>query len=638
MSLLAPAALILSALAIPILILYMLKLRRREVRVSSTLLWQMLLRDRQANAPWQRLKRNLLLFLQLLILAALVLALARPAIAVPAVASGSVVVLLDASASMNAIDVQPSRFEAARAAARSLIDTLSGGARMTIILVGRQPQTLVSAESDREALRRALEAARPSNGAADWEAAFALSGGAFGQQAEQTTIVIISDGGLPAEGLPPLPGDVRYVPIGRTDDNLAISALAVQPAQTGAELFASVANHSDTSRSAILSFYRDGNLFDSRQIDLPAGESASVVLAGLPASQAIYEARLSSAGALDQPLDALPLDDVAFAVYQPSGARRTLLFSPGNLFLEQLLAALPDLTPYRVIPSEGGELQLPEDQFDLYVFDGAIPGELPAADILLVNPPPNPLFTVGGTFTQTAAIPGGDIADHALTRFVDWDNVHVLQARQIDPPDWATILIEAEGGPLVFAGETGGRRVAVVAFDLHDSDLPLQVTYPVLFSNLINYLAPARAFDAPDSLRPGDSLTIRPDATVEQVVVASPSGRTISLPLGETGATLKDIDELGVYAVNYLSESSQSADFFAVNLFDPAESNIRPAPAIHIGQSAVPASSPNETGRRELWPWLAAAALAVLLAEWWVYHRRQAISPAWLDKLRFKRA
>ena len=88
MNLLAPAALALSALAIPIVIFYMLKLRRREVTVSSTLLWQMVLRDRQANAPWQRLRRNLLLLLQLLILAALILALARPAISVPTLADG----------------------------------------------------------------------------------------------------------------------------------------------------------------------------------------------------------------------------------------------------------------------------------------------------------------------------------------------------------------------------------------------------------------------------------------------------------------------------------------------------------------------------------------------------------------------
>src|SRR6266550_4321559 len=89
MSFLAPIALTLGLLAVPIIVLYMLKLRRREVEVSSTLLWQLLLRDREANAPWQRLRRNLLLILQLLLLIALVLALARPFWRVPTVASGT---------------------------------------------------------------------------------------------------------------------------------------------------------------------------------------------------------------------------------------------------------------------------------------------------------------------------------------------------------------------------------------------------------------------------------------------------------------------------------------------------------------------------------------------------------------------
>src|ERR1041385_9408348 len=108
MQFLTPFGFFLALLAIPIGLLYMLKLRRKQVQVSSTFLWMQLLRDQQANAPWQKLKRNLLLILQLLILAALVIAFARPAVQVPAVATGSVIVLLDASASMHATDVSPS--------------------------------------------------------------------------------------------------------------------------------------------------------------------------------------------------------------------------------------------------------------------------------------------------------------------------------------------------------------------------------------------------------------------------------------------------------------------------------------------------------------------------------------------------
>ena len=113
MPLLAPAALALGLLALPIVLLYRLRLRRREKPVSSTWLWRELVRDRAANAPWQRLRRNLLLLLQLLILAALVLALARPALPLPGLGGGNTIVLLDAPASMQAADgAAGTRFDA----------------------------------------------------------------------------------------------------------------------------------------------------------------------------------------------------------------------------------------------------------------------------------------------------------------------------------------------------------------------------------------------------------------------------------------------------------------------------------------------------------------------------------------------
>ncbi|RPI23674.1 MAG: VWA domain-containing protein [Chloroflexota bacterium] len=254
MEFLTPLGLLFAALAIPILILYMLKLRRREMPVSSTLLWQMVLRDRQANAPWQRIKRNLLLFLQLLILAALVLALARPAIPIPAPASGSVVVLIDASASMQASDVSPTRFQAAIESARDLVDSLTSDARMTLILAGKQPRVLASATSDRVELQRALDSAAPTQGSANWETAFALASGAASAASgqEPASIVIISDGGLPQEGLPPLPGEVRYVPVGEASTNVAISALSLRPSSDGAELFARVTNYSPAAQQAVI--------------------------------------------------------------------------------------------------------------------------------------------------------------------------------------------------------------------------------------------------------------------------------------------------------------------------------------------------------------------------------------------------
>ncbi|MBZ0275371.1 MAG: VWA domain-containing protein, partial [Anaerolineae bacterium] len=171
MSFLTPLALLGALLGIPILLLYMLRLRRREVMVSSTFLWQQVVQDNEANTPWQRLRRNILLLLQLLILALLVFALARPFIVVPAVTAGQVELLLDASASMNATDINgQSRFEEAKRQALAILDTLAAEDTMTVIRVADVPEVIAPATGDRLTLRQAISSAQPGDSAGDWTA------------------------------------------------------------------------------------------------------------------------------------------------------------------------------------------------------------------------------------------------------------------------------------------------------------------------------------------------------------------------------------------------------------------------------------------------------------------------------------
>jgi hypothetical protein len=648
MTLLAPLAFLFALLALPILLLYMLKLRRKEVQVSSILLWERLLRDRQANAPWQRIKRSLLLLLQLLILAALVFALARPALFVPSPYAGSVVVILDASASMNAEDVEPNRFEAARAAVADLIRSLPSSARMTLILAGSQAETLIANASDPGDLRQALERAEVSQGNSDWQAAFALAAsaastsGAAGRgqellgspgrsQQSQPAIILVSDGGLPEAGLPGLPGQVRFLPVGESADNLAVSALALRPTPGGGELFARLTNYGPETRDVILSFYADGELFEAQELTLPGGESESITLQNLPAGKRTFTARLSRPGGVAEPLDILPLDDSAYAVAPAGGARRVLLATQGNVFLEQLLAALPGLEAYRILPREDGSLVLPEagsdgEGFDLYIFDGLSPAELPEGSLLFVNPPENRLFEVRGYYTSTVP---AQAADHELTRFVDWGDVNILRAREIVLPEWGESLVNAPGGPLVFAGEQGGRRAAALTFDLHESDLPLQVAFPILFSNLIHYLARDPGLGglaAEENLRPGDSLQLPVPAEGGSLSITSPSGQVFTVEPGEAGASFNGAREPGIYRVQVQDDPQANNvfaanGFFAVNLFSPEESNLGPVEVVQIGNAAVPASRQAEVGQREIWPFIALAGLAVLMLEWWVYHR-----------------
>ena len=323
MKLLNPLALILGAAAIPIIILYMLKLRRQEVKISSVYLWQLVLKDYQANSPWQRLKRNLLLLLQLLILAAVVMALTRPVFPIPGIKANALIVLLDASASMQATDLTPSRFETARSEIKTIISGMGSGERMTLILVQEQPLILASNQADKTALNQALESASASNGTANWESAFALAAGVATQAqavpeagADASTILIVSDGGLPRTELPPLPGIVRFLPIGQNGDNLAISALSLGSSAGQGQLYARLTNYGSEPREALFSLYRDEALIHAQEISLPPGEAASLLLDDLSLEQAIYRAQLSPPAGVQEEGDFLELDNIAISTIQ----------------------------------------------------------------------------------------------------------------------------------------------------------------------------------------------------------------------------------------------------------------------------------------------------------------------------------
>ncbi len=633
MSFLVPAAFAALAIAIPVLLLYMLRLRRREVLISSTFLWRQVVKDTEANTPWQRLKRNLLLFLQLLILLLLVLALARPFISVPTISAGKIALLLDASASMMATDIAgESRFEAALAQARGIVGNMNPQDSIALIRVADSAEPLTPYTADKNELLRALDAIQPSQGGADWDTALTLAAaGAVG--AENFSIVMISDGGIgTATELPVNIPQPIYVPIGESASNIAITALATRALPGGApQLFAQVTNYGDAPADVSLVIRLDDVLRLSRSGRIPPRSQLPI-----PFDEPITEPfeTLSATLTFDNDAqDHLALDNRAWAVQSETQTRRVYYVSQGsNLFLEQALRSMPGLQTYRGNPESRS---LPGADFDLYVFDSWLPNSLPASDMLLINPPNStPYFTLGEP--QPASSDIRLSADSPITAFVDLDEMSLLSHRELRV-DWGEELMQAGDSVIMLAGQLNAQQIAILPFDLRDSNLPLLIAFPLLMANLLDWFSPTDIIAEPTSLSVGDVLVISPPVRADSIRITAPDGTEHQLPVTGDALAFTQTDQLGLYELEVIqAEEVTRAQPFAVNLFGADESDIRPVGVdqLRLG-GGDGAQAEEQLGLQEFWLPLALLALLLLLIEWWVYHRRLRVPTLLQPRRRF---
>ena len=634
MSFLTPAAFALAVLLPVIIAMYLLKLRRIERVVSSTYLWRRMVRDVEANAPWQRLRRNLLLILQLLFLLALILTLARPFVWSEGATGQAAILILDTSASMSATDVSPSRIEAAKAQARSLVQNLPEGARLTVIAAGDRPQVLVASSADRKQIFQAIDQVQVGLGGSDLGVALQLASAIAARQPE-TEIIILSDGKVTLPERPALRGTLRYFPIGSHRENQAIGLLTLQPIPgQGSEAFIQVVNYSDTDVSRRVAFYGDGQLLNAQDVQIPASGEQAVLFEGIPASVRLVEARLQPS---ESTPDYLPFDDRLLAIQRQDDPVKVTLVSQGNLFLETALSLMPGLDAGLAQPGEA----LDGLDSDLTIFDNYIPitTTLPSGNLLFIAPPGSTdFFTVTGTLQTPLPEPAetgtGEI--NPILNHVSLQGVNILDAVRLPLPEAARPVILASGSaatsgessspgdfPLLFTQETDGRRIAVLAFDLHHSDLPLQVSFPILIANLTHWLAPGRGGDIPTQVVPGAALVFTPPLTDQSetptVNVTRPDGTTARLEAQQGQVVFADTNQLGEYQVDWGAGQPVS---FVVNLSSPQESDIEPATTLPIaGIQSGPNTSPDQRARHEGWRLLAVLALGLLVAEWLVYHR-----------------
>ncbi len=609
MNFLAPFAFLFAATLPVVIVFYMLK-RRRTVRlVSSTILWQKFLAETQANAPFQKLRNNWLLILQLLMLALAVFALSRPYFATTTKETGLVVVILDGSASMQARDESPNRFEAARKEALKLVDGLKDTDQMIVLLSAGNTVVRQSPTAEKSTLRRVLEECQPGDTPTRVEEAFKLAQ-TLAKNRAHVEVHFFSDGAIPAaENLSSIKLPVVYHQFGKRANNAGITAMDVRPHPEDASqrvVFASVFNAATNAQTVSAELRFNGQFIDSKVLTLPPREAASTVFAAEQKQSGTYTLKLKSD-------DDLAADNEASIISKMPRPVKVLLVSGGNRFLESAIRVLPN-----VELSSASQLLTGGKGFDIVVLDGVTPVTQPEVNTLAWK------VATTNWFESWRTVENPDIVDwnanHPLMRFVTFDDVRVYSTLGVKAPKWGLVLVEAQQTPLVIAGEKGRQRLVWVGFDSLESQLPLRHSFIIFMANAMDWLNPQQADASQFTLQAGNAFRQPLFESVATATVTTPKGDKREVKLGEQAKELiwSETYRVGLYKANYGTNETS----FTVNLMDPAESDITPRSQVPVGAQGAVAATVSKRANLEYWRWFAMGALAVLMFEWWYYHRR----------------
>ncbi len=559
-----------------VLLLYWLRPQRKAVVVSSVLLWRRSLGERSYRTLLHRLRRDLLLWLQLGAVCLGALALARPLRPLPQGAE-DLVVVLDAGIRMQAKDVLPSRFEAARRAAIQQVSR-GGFRKVAVVLAARQPRILHPLDANRSAALAALRAASPTDGPSNLDAALRLAI-SLSPSTHGVQVHVFSDRHVE--------GAYNHRFGGQLAD-MAVVGMVVSPAANGRQrVTVRVRNDTPQVQRVKVSVQVDGRPVAGLPLRLSPGEEAGV-RAVVPSGQ-VVEATLPGG-------DALPTNDRFLASGAATPRPSVLLVGPRNPFLEQGL---------RVLLGAFDRQEVPQTEtwssYEVVVVHRVKLVDLPPGNYLLWGAAALDLpVRVRGTVLGPEVV--RQVRTHPLLRFVDMGSVQMRRAWDLEVRD-GQVLVEGTS-PLVWAHEDENRRVVLVAFDLQDSDFGLRPAFPMFLANALDWLAGP----AVRTLEAGTSLAI-PSGGRRTARLFGPAG-VATVHAHQGLFLLPPFDRAGVYRL----ESGSLRRWWVVHPGPPEVKE--PITAAWGFRPAAQAA--------EWTPLLLACFTALLGAEWWWFTRRRA--------------
>jgi Ca-activated chloride channel family protein len=598
---------------IPVLIaIHALKPKHRRVEAANLFLWQALLDEGTRRMRFRRLRHNLPLMLQIFIVMLAALALAEPARLSPVPKSGNIILVVDTSASMKTRGARGTRFDAARQKALEIIAQRRPHQKILIIAAGPKPMLPAGFLENSKETAAIVRDLSPTDAVGNLEAALYLAL-SFVDPSSDDRIYLITDGcGADPSALLQRHPRITPVIVSGGKHNIGITRFDFRQEVSRTdhyEILLEIKNFDDEPIECPVRLSIDNTTILDSSLNFAPQEKKVLIFPYSGIIGGLAKAMLDVA-------DDFATDNTASLALTAAKEIWVLLVSRGNYFLETLLSAYPNVRVNSVSSITASSWDEQTTRHDIVIIDHMDFPATSKGNLFLIDS-----YSPSIPIARTGDLDFPQILDwdrnSPLTADVDLGGLAIEQAARVRSAGMSPPLIEASQTGLLYTYEKEGLRAVFLGLDIAKSNLPLKVAFPVMISNIINWLNPGKLSFSSLQAKAGEPYEIYLKPETRDFYLRRPYQKWQKQHVSANPFVFLDTHTAGIYTI--LENGKQN--YFTVNLLDEQESDIaRSWPQLKFtpSQGREDDSAPMTT-RRSLWAFFLLAALGVLLLEWYAW-------------------
>lgn len=606
-----------------IILLYLLKQKVVNQKISALNLWKEAYENVQASTPWEKFRNNILMYMQIAALLLLILALMSPYITGSGSEYSNVLIIIDNSASMSGLySEDESKLDIAKEQAADYVNS-NDGTRYTIMTVSNTPELIISGSDDKGRVSDAVNNIETTDiaGSLDQAASMVQSLVAAWKSYK---VIAFTDSSANMQNI-----NCEVVDLSIQGNNGAIQSLSHTVSEDGTvKVMARVDNYGSNSLNTDVNLYIGNKLYDIQNVTVEAGESSIVYFKDIASGKynSILAGNTPYLMAELNSKDMLAGDNIVYDILDNGSENKILLVTDKNTFLEKALKISGSQTIDKVQPKDAEAADI--EEYSLVVYDGVLPGELSeTGNIIFINPPASDVKKETEGWQKDIFIYGKKSKSSVIrtlkgnvTEYIEDYSFSSLDVLGFKTPKWAKAFFET--GSKLSAGYLGnynGRMVAVIGFDLHNTDFPLQTEFPIFMYNLLRETMSARIAEK-SVYNAGEAVSIQKKGKSEKVVVTKPDGTKENYNLEGGTVVFADTIDAGLYSIK-----EDDGEMYFIVPFPEEESDVLKETVITSDKNTKTDVNKTLSGsiskKMVVLPVLA-LLLVLLMAEWIVYRKR----------------